>query len=175
LNGVYIRDMDASELQKRLAPFLAEQLDLDEEYLLQSEKLTELIPLIRERIKLLTDAADKIDWAFAEADDITYPDPSLLIGKKLDAAQSVAALRAGREILATIPDFSSEALEAAFREAATEAQVKIGSFFGPFRVAITGKTVSPPLFESMAVLGRDEVVARVDNALRALQETAPQQ
>ena len=53
-------------------------------------------------------------------------------------------------------------------------QIKVGSFFGPFRVAITGKTVSPPLFESMEVLGRDEVLPRLDNALAALRETVPQ-
>ena len=50
----------------------------------------------------------------------------------------------------------------------------VGSFFAPFRVAITGKTVSPPLFESMEVLGREEVVARVDNAARALAAYAGQ-
>ena len=48
------------------------------------------------------------------------------------------------------------------------------SFFAPFRVAITGKTVSPPLFEGMVVLGRDEVLVRVQNAIAALQEYAAQ-
>lgn len=169
LNGVYIRDMDAGELQRRLAPFVAKQLGLDEEQLLESERLAKLVPLIQERIKLLTEAAEKIDWAFVDADHITYPDPTLLVGKKLDVAQSLEVLREGRDILMAVPDFTAHTLESAFREAADEMQIKVGSFFGPFRVAITGKAVSPPLFESMEVLGRDETVARVNNALAAIQ------
>ena len=51
-------------------------------------------------------------------------------------------------------------------------EIKPGSFFAPFRVAITGKTVSPPLFESMEVLGRDETIARVRNGAAALQAYA---
>ena len=169
LNGVYIREMDPADLQKHLAPFLAKQLGLDEDELLKSERLAKLIPLIQERIKVLTDAAEKVDWAFVNADQITYPDPSLLLGKKLDAAQSLAVLREGREILAGVPDFTPAELEPAFRQAADESQIKVGSYLGPFRVAITGKTVAPPLFESMEVLGRDETLTRVDNAIRALE------
>ncbi len=174
INGVYIRDMAADELQRRLAPFLAAQLSLDEDELLHSERLAQLVPLIRERIKLLTDAADKVDWAFARAEDIRYDDPALLIGKKLTAKQSLAVLEQGRRILAEAPEFGAAQLEADFRQAAEAAQVSVGSFFAPFRVAVTGKTVSPPLFESMEVLGREEVVARLDNAIQALAAYAAQ-
>lgn len=168
LNGVYIRELGADELRRRLVPFLSKQLGLDEEELLHDERLLKLIPLIQERIKLLTDAADKVDWAFAGADEIRYEDPSLLIGKKLSVEQSMAALQEGRRLLAEAPEFTAGALEATFRQAAEAMQIAVGSFFAPFRVAITGKTVSPPLFESMDVLGREEVVRRVDNALSAL-------
>ncbi len=174
LNGVYIREMPAEQLQRRLAPYLAAQLGLDEEELLHDERFPKLIPLIRERIKLLTDAVDKVDWAFMRADQIRYDDPALLIGKKLSAQQSVAALEHGRRILAETGEFAPAALESAFRQAAEAMHMPVGSFFAPFRVAITGKTVSPPLFESMEVLGREEVVARVDNAARALAAYAGQ-
>jgi glutamyl-tRNA synthetase len=174
LNGVYIREMDPAELQQRLVPFLARQLGLDEEMLGESERLANLVPLIQERIKVLTEAADKVDWAFMEADQITYPDPSLLIGKNLDAVQSLEVLRQGRDILVGVPEFSAPELESAFREAAADMLIKVGSFLGPFRVALTGKTVSPPLFESMEVLGRAETVARVKNALAALHDYAKQ-
>lgn len=175
LNGVYIRDMDPEELQQRLVPYLAKELDLDEATLANSERLAKLVPLIQERIKLLTDAADKVDWAFVAADEITYSDPELLLGKKLDTAQSVEVLRQGRDILMSVPEFTAEELEAAFRLAATDMQIKVGSYLGPFRVAVTGKTVSPPLFESMEVLGRDETVTRVTNALHALQASVQAQ
>ena len=86
---------------------------------MESEQLAKLVPLIQERIKLLTEAAEKVDWAFKDADEIAYPDPTLLIGKKLDAAQSLEVLREGRDILIGVPEFSTEHLEAAFRQAAT--------------------------------------------------------
>ncbi len=172
LNGVYIREMAPAELQQRLAPFLAKQLGIDEQTLRTSARLAKLMPLVQERIKLLTEAADKLDWAFMTADEITYPDPTLLIGRNLDAAQSVQVLELGRMILATAGEFTAAALESLFREAAEDMGVKVGSFFAPFRVAVTGRTVSPPLFESMEVLGREEVLARVDNALAALRAYA---
>ena len=169
LNGVYIREMDPAELQQRLAPFLAKQLGMDEEELRTSERLAKLVPLVRERIKLLTEAADKVDWAFVEADAITYPDPTILLGKGLDGAQTIAVLQEGAELLRSVEPFTAEAMEPLFRAAAEKAGIKVGSYFTPFRVAITGRTVSPPLFESIEVLGRAETLARVENALKALQ------
>lgn len=168
LNGVYIRELDPEELTERLIPFLSRQLGIDEEALRRSERLAKLVPLVQERIKLLTEAADKIDWAFKEASEITYPDPTLLIGKGLDARQSLDVLVRGRDLLATVEPFSAPLLEERFRAAAEEAGIKVGSFFAPFRVAITGRTVSPPLFESIEVLGRAESLARLDNAIQAL-------
>jgi glutamyl-tRNA synthetase len=169
LNGVYIREMTPAALQKQLAPYLSKQLGIDEHELRHSEKLAKLIPLIQERIKLLTEAWDKVDWAFVGAGEIKYPDPSLLIGKGLDAVQTVTVLQTGVQLLRSVEPFVASALEATFRDAAEAAGVKVGSYFAPFRVAITGRTVSPPLFESMEVLGRDETVARVENAILALQ------
>jgi glutamyl-tRNA synthetase len=136
--------------------------------------LSELIPLIQERIKLLTEAASIVDWALVGADAISYPDPSLLIGKKMSAAETIQALQAGADILANIDEFTTEKLEAAFRAQAEVFNVKLGSFFQPFRVALTGKTVSPPLFESMVILGRTEALQRVQNAIQALQAYAMQ-
>jgi glutamyl-tRNA synthetase len=171
LNGLYIREMEPRELQKRLAPFLARQLGLDEEMLRTSERLAKLTPLVQERIKLLTEAEDKVDWAFKEADEITYDDPTLLIGRGMSATDAITALEAGLQILRTT-EFVPAELEAAFRAQAEAMSLKVGSFFAPFRVAITGRTVSPPLFESMEVLGREETVRRVQNAIQALRNYA---
>ena len=170
LNGVYIRDLAPGALKMRIAPFLSAALGMTEAELLASPKLDALIPLIRERMKRLTDVADLCDWAFMPAAEISYSDPKMLLGKKLDAAQTIAALQAGSQLMQEMPEFTSETLEAAFRAKADELELKAGSFFGPFRAAITGKTVSPPLFESMAVLGRAEVLARVQNAIAVLRE-----
>ena len=172
LNGLYIRQMAVDDLKAALLPFLAPQLGLDPARLAVDPRLDGLIPLIQERIKVLNEAAPLIDWAFAPADAITYPNPALLVGKKLSAAQSVDVLQAGADLLASVEPFDLPSVEAAFRAAAEAKQIAIGSFFAPFRVAITGKTVSPPLFESMVVLGRAETLRRVTNARTALQAFA---
>jgi len=169
LNGLYIRTLPPAELHLRLVPFLSQQLGIDEASLRANETLSELIPLIQERLKLLTEAAAMVDWALISADALVYPDLSLLIGKKMSAEQSLHALRWGAEIIATVEPFSVEQLEPAFRTQAEAMDVKVGSFFQPFRVAITGKLISPPLFESMVVVGRAETLQRVRNAGKALQ------
>lgn len=174
LNGLYIREMDEAKLKTYLIPFISRDLGITQEMLEQDNRLDMLIPLIKERINFLTEASEKVDWAFASAEEITYPEPKLLIGRKLDAPQSVSVLQTGLELLRAAEPFDHETLEAIFREAAADMDVKVGSFFAPFRVAITGKTVSPPLFESMVVLGRDEVLVRVQNAIAALKEYAAQ-
>ena len=75
LNGVYIREMEPAALAAALAPYLAPQLGLDPAALAADPRLVQLIPLIQERIKLLTEAAPFVDWAFAR-EEITYPDPA---------------------------------------------------------------------------------------------------
>jgi glutamyl-tRNA synthetase len=169
LNGVYIRELTLSALKEAVLPFIARSLNMGENDLRNSPRLDKLVPLIQERIKRLDEAASWIDWAFVEADAITYSDLNLLIGKKLDAAESAKVLARGAEIVAKIEPFAVDALHEAFRSAAEEMGVKPGSFFGPFRGAITGKQVSPPLFESMEALGRAEVLHRLANAIRTLQ------
>ncbi len=168
-NGTYMRGLTPADLKARLVPFLAGPLGVSEAELAASDKLDKLAPIIQERLVTLKDAINWVDWAFVDADAITYPDTSQLLGKKLDAAQSVAVLQAGAEALAQVEPFTAETIHDAFRVKAEEMGVKAGSFFGPFRVAVTGKKVSPPLFESMDVLGRQEVLRRVENATRALQ------
>ena len=172
INGVYIRELDSAELATRLAPFISRDLGISEAELVGDPRLTALTPLIQERLKTLGEAGEKVAWAFKNADEIVYPDPKLLIGKKLDAVQSVAVLEEGSALLERIEPFDGETLEQAFRNAAESAALKPGSYFAPFRGAITGSKVSPPLFESMAVIGRDEVVQRVRNGIEALRAHA---
>ena len=151
-------------------PFLSRQLGVSETELRSDRRLDILVPVIQERIKRLDEAADWIDWAYQKADTITYASPRLLIGRKLDAAQSVDMLRAGAQLLAEVEPFSAVAIQVAFREKAEELGVKAGSFFGPVRGAISGKKVSPPLFESIEALGREETLERVAHAVAFLEE-----
>jgi glutamyl-tRNA synthetase len=165
MNGAYIRELSQDALYERLVPFLASGLGMEERELRESKETREVVPLIQERLKKLTDAAEWVDFFFV--DQITY-DPSLLVGKKMMAAESLAALRRAREALASLPDFEEETLEKVLRALVEELGLKAGQLFGIIRVAVTGKKVAPPLFGTLSILGQERVLERLDKALEML-------
>lgn len=169
LTGEYIRAMDVNQLKALWIPFLSRELGIDEDRLEEDDKVTQLVPLVRERMTKLTGAGSLVDWAFVDAEDIKYPDPSIMIGRKLNAVQSIEILRQGGEVLSDIEPFDVETLQAEFRKQAEQLGVKVGSYLTPFRGAITGKKVAPPLFESMVVIGRDQVLRRIQRGVEALE------
>jgi len=160
MNGVYIRMLPPDDLARRLMPFL-ERAGLAADL----PTVQRLIPLIQERLKKLSDAVEWVDFVFV--DRISY-EPSLLVGKKMTAAESLAALRRARETLAALPDFEEETLEKALRALVEELGLKAGQLFGIIRVAVTGKKVAPPLFGTLSVLGREQALKRMDQALETL-------
>lgn len=168
LNGVYIRNLPLPALHHKLAPFLAHDLGIDEAELQQSETLSELTPLIQERIKLLTEATPFVDWAFKPASAIVYEDPAAFIGRKMSLAETIQVLAAGIALIERLDTFTVQKLEESFRAKSEEMGIKVGPFLTPFRVALTGKTVAPPLFESMAAIGRTETLTRLRNGLAFL-------
>jgi glutamyl-tRNA synthetase len=171
MNGVYIRELSQDALYERLIPFLASGLGLEERVLRERKETREIVPLIQERLKKLTDAVEWVDFFFV--DQITY-DPSLLVGKKMTTAESLAALRRARETLAALPDFEEETLEEALRALVQELGLKAGQLFGIIRVAATGKKVAPPLFGTLSILGRERVPERLGDAEEALEELVSQ-
>ncbi len=164
MNGVYIRSLPPDDLATRLLPFL-EDADLT----VERETVRRLVPLVQERIKVLGDVVDLVDFCFQE--EITY-DAQLLIGGKMDAAASLTALRRVREVLTEIPAFDESTLESVLRDLARQLDLKAGQLFGIIRVSITGKTVAPPLFGTMSVLGKERVLSRIDEAEKALADLA---
>ncbi len=165
LNGVYIRALPTEELLERLIPFLSHDLGIPAQTLRQDERLRRLLPAVQERIKRLTEATALLDFLYAES--LTY-DPEMLIAKKLSATETLAALRAAREIIATVP-FEAEALEQALRDKAAAMGLKAGQMFSPIRVAISGKKVTPPLFDMILALGRETTLRRLDEAIARLE------
>ena len=164
LNGVYIREkLSAEELAAQIKPRLeAEGFTVDD------GKLRQAVPLIQERIKTLNEAGEWL--AFLFKDTITIEDPAQLIQKKMDADGTRQALQAAYDVLAALDDFSHEKQEAAMRALAEELGLKAGQLFGAVRVATSGQRVSPPLFESMAILGRETSLARIKAAVGLLGE-----
>jgi len=160
INGLYIRQLSVDDLAERLVPWLA-RAGLHA----TAAELVPVVPLIRERLKVLADVVEKAAFFFTE--DLSY-DPGELVGKKMTAAQSLELLSRMREALAGLPDLSVEHTDPVLRALADEKGVKAGDLFGILRVAVTGKPVTPPLLESIAVLGRDRTLARIDRAAAVL-------
>lgn len=162
MNGHYIRSLDPDDLAERLLPFLTRAgiaADLP--------SLRQLAPFVQERLKRLDEIAPLIDFLFT--DTLDY-DPQLLVGQKLTAAQSLAALRAARDVLKTLPSFDDEErVEKSLRAAGERLGLKPAQFFGVLRVAVSGKTVSPPLAGTLKVLGREKTMERIDRALAYLE------
>ncbi len=113
------------------------------------------------------------DFFFREG-ELGY-DTKTLLGKKLAGAPAVAAtaLQAVRQRISGLEHWQHEALEGAIRPQAEELGMKTGELFGLIRVAVTGRTAAPPLFETMAVLGRERSLERLESALRRLQAQSP--
>jgi glutamyl-tRNA synthetase len=160
MNGEYIRMMSAQELGVRLRPFLEAGIGEG----VDAEKLEEIVPLIQERIKVLTDVVEMTDFFFAEG-PLEY-DSSLLLGKKFKDEPARAAEGVDKTLAAIdgLLSWDHESLEGAIRPLAEEMGVKAGELFGVLRVAVTGKTAAPPLFETMEVLGREVTLERLREA-----------
>lgn len=162
MNGTYIRQLELDDLAQRLLPFLTGAgLPAD------LATVRRIAPLVQERLKKLAEAVEWTDFFFTA--ELDY-DPQLLIGKKMTAEESLAALARARETLADLPAFDEETLEPALRTLAEEMSLKASSLFGVIRVAVTGKKVAPPLFGTLAILGRAKALQRLGKALERLKE-----
>jgi glutamyl-tRNA synthetase len=91
-----------------------------------------------------------------------------MFGKGVDASKAREILTLSLERLKTLPEFKTEAIDQALRAVATEVGLKPGPAFVALRIAVTGKTITPPLFESFAVLGKDRVLSRIRESLELL-------
>lgn len=164
MNGHYIRALEPDDLAARLLPFLRDA-GLDATI----DQVERLVPLIQERIGTLAEAVGLVDFFWAEAIDI---DPAALVPAKSDAGTTADQLRRCAAALAAVADWTAEPLEAALRALAEDLGVKPGPLFQPVRVAVTGKKVAPPLFDTLAVVGREAVLERLAAAAMRLERGA---
>ena len=163
MNAYYIRQLEPDDLARRLVPFL-QQEGIEAE----TTDLVPLVPLIQERLKTLSDAVDWIDFFFREPAAVQADQ---LVGKKMTASQSLEALQHARDTLHALPDFQVETIDGALRSLAEELGLKVGQLLGSVRVAVSGKTVAPPLFETLSILGRERTLSRIDRGIEALSES----
>jgi glutamyl-tRNA synthetase len=166
MNGIYIRKLSTAEVAERIMPFLAQAALIGTPPTPDERAYVErLVPLIHERLEELSEAPDLLEFFFR---DVAYPDPTLLVPKKLDAAATAAALQAVHDHLAPLEVWSEGQLEETLRALVEELGLKTGQLFGAIRVAVTGRTVAPPLFETLVALGKQRALARIAAARQAL-------
>ena len=126
--------------------------------------LLKLMPLIKERLHFLTDAAEMVHFLFTEP---AVPPKTDIIPKKLDEEKTKAVLEKAKDFVKQLPSLDHEASEALAKQCAEELGIKLGDFMMPIRMAVTGSRVSPPLMGSILILGVEKSIARIEKTLAA--------
>jgi glutamyl-tRNA synthetase len=162
LNADWIRTLSEADFCERLLTYFAEQrrVTLDGH---QVEVVRQASPLVHERVETLGQAADMLH--FLLVDEASFEvDPAE--AERVLTGDSASVLTAARESLTGVAEWTTAAIETALRTALIDDMgLKPRVAFGPVRVAVSGRRVSPPLFESMELLGRERSLARLTEAL----------
>jgi glutamyl-tRNA synthetase len=159
-NGLHIRELTVDDLAGRLTPYFDKAGAHDD-----VDLLGKITPLIQERIRTLDEAVEMAMFFFRKE---VNPDPQELIGKKLDAVESANAVERARDRIQGLESLDPEQTEASLRDLADTLGLTAGQLFGILRVAVTGQRVSPPLMESMNLIGKELVLVRLDQAIGKL-------
>jgi glutamyl-tRNA synthetase len=162
-NGEYIRAMSLDDFITACQPWLTgvEVPWSPAQY--RPEIFRALAELVQTRIVTLSEVPQLVDFMFLDAPLVDEASWSKTFG----SADGVAMLRSGRDALVSC-DWNAEALKSAVEAAGSTLGLKLGKAQAPIRVAVTGRTVGPPLFEALELLGRDAVMKRLDAALTTL-------
>ena len=167
INAAHMRRISLEDMTERVIPFLVKAGQLSDNPPTEKERarLDAAMPLVGERINTLSESVDMLGFLFVKEDDFTR-DPTD-VEKVLDAA-GLEVVQASYDALSALSesDWSTAAIEEALRaKLVEELGLKPRNAFGPVRVAVTGRRISPPLFESLELLGRDISLARHISAL----------
>ena len=152
LNGVYIRKLSMEELKEKVAPFLPAEFP--------TQKLDKILPLISKRLVTLLDINELTKFFYIDE----TPETKLLL-KRSDEAGVIDQLEKTIELLSSIEDWQTESIEKVMRSIQEKHDWHRGQFFMMIRLAVTGRKATPPLFETMDVLGKEKVLARLKKAI----------
>jgi len=160
MNGVYLRRLTPEQFSARAIPFLEQELPPGVKRPLDKDYIARITPLVQERARTLAEVPSLADFFFL--DELEY-DSSLLI-KGMDAASAAGAIKTSLERLKAQEPWDEASLEDVLRPLSAELGLSTGKFFGLLRLAVTGRTASPPLFQTMAVLGKKRCLDRLAKA-----------
>jgi glutamyl-tRNA synthetase len=170
LNGQWIRRLDPEDLIDRLRPFIQADLDAGRiDRMPSDEEVRALLPIITERLPTLGAIGELVGFLWVE--DLSY-EVNLLVPKRWDVATTREALRAARDAIAEVGAvaFEADELEPPLRALAEARGWKAGDLFMAIRVAVTGRTATPPLFDTLVALGIERTLGRLDRAIALLSE-----
>ena len=165
MNGVYIRQLDLERLAEKLLAFWNEYPPAQILQPVDRPYLTRILPLVQERLKTLGEAADLTSYFFKETLDY---DPRDLTQKGMNLGETSTALSKALSSLRDSLSFDAETLEQHLRVLGDDLGLSGRHFFGLLRVAISGRTAAPPLFQTMEVLGKDRCLKRISHAIDSL-------
>jgi glutamyl-tRNA synthetase, bacterial family len=165
MNGVYLRRLSLEEFALQAMPFLDRNLPPSVKRPLNDGYVRQVAPLIQERAKTLAEVPGLASFFFVSS--LEY-DTSLLLGKGMDVKSATKTIQVASQRLDTIKIWDVISLEGILRPLAAELNLSTGKFFGLLRVAITGRTATPPLFQTMIVLGKEKCQERLKVALQQL-------
>ncbi|MCD6390833.1 MAG: glutamate--tRNA ligase [Dehalococcoidia bacterium] len=164
MNGVYLRALSLGEFVQQAMPFLDRDLPETVKRPLDNDYVSQVLSLIQERAKTLADVPQLASFFF---DDVQY-DAGLLLSKKRDAKSAAKAMTIASQKLEEITTWDATTIEDVLRPLATKLNLSTGELFGLLRIAITGRTAAPPLFQTMAILGKGKCLERINKALQLL-------
>jgi glutamyl-tRNA synthetase len=156
MNGVYIRDLDAAEFLAMTLPLVEGDLGrgLDDA---EAARLAAVAPLIQERARLLTEVPEQVRFLFV--DEVSYDEAAW--GKVMAAEGVGDVIAAALDRLTVLAEWTTDAIEETLRAMLEEMSLSARKGLQPIRVAVSGSSVSPPLFESLESLGRTRTLARL--------------
>jgi glutamyl-tRNA synthetase len=160
-NGLHIRNLEIEDLVTRIKPFYSE-LGINA----PGSELIKIAPLIQERLSSIDDAPEMTRFFF---DEVIQPQKDDLIAKGLDLMETIHIARQVYEVLDALPVLSVTNSEPPMRALVEKLGFGAGQVFGILRVAVTGQKVSPPLFETMEILGKEKVLTRLALAINILE------
>jgi glutamyl-tRNA synthetase len=165
MNGVYLRRLSLGEFVRRAMPFLDRDLSESVRRPLDESYVGQVLSLVQERAKTLAEVSQLASFFFL--DELSY-DTSLLLKRELDANSATRAITIASQKLERAATWDATTVEGNLRSLATELDLATGALFGLLRVAITGRTAAPPLFQTMAALGKGKCLKRFKMALQLL-------